>query len=53
MGLEPTTFCMARSERETPAAVTSRRIAWLSDAARGGGDRRCLQATANADSKAD
>ena len=53
MGFEPTTFCMARNPRETPAGVTRRRTAWLSEAASDERDRRCLQTTAKADSKAD
>jgi hypothetical protein len=49
MGLEPTTFCMARNRREPSATDSSRQTARLRDPARFGtaGDRQ--QSTREAD----
>jgi hypothetical protein len=49
MGLEPTTFCMARTRREPTRSVTGRRTAWLSGIRDGVSDRNRQQATAEPD----
>jgi hypothetical protein len=53
MGLEPTTFCMARNEREPTGVDRRRHTAWLSESDEREGDSGRLQPPAKADSKAD
>ena len=45
MGLEPTTFCMARSTREAPPSDRNRQPAWLRARNGGHGDSKRQQPT--------
>ncbi len=53
MGFEPTTFCMARNEREETGADSERQTARLSGISSSEDDTARLQTTPKADSKAD
>jgi hypothetical protein len=52
MGLEPTTFCMARTMREATGDDTSRHLAQTEDFSESRGDMGCRQPTAKASQEA-